>query len=107
MDNPSGCPRAHPQAVGCTQAPQGATPFFKKGNKESASPFNALTHQTQVQAHNGGAPTAQTDPIPTIFPTQPSIRSKSVTFPKSPVTFAEIRIEKRHEQFKSVYEVAP
>src|SRR5207249_1636998 len=67
-------------------------PHLKKGKKETAKPFNPLRHQVPNQAHNGGVPPAQTDPIPTIFPAQPSNRSKSVTFPKSPVTFAEIRI---------------
>ena len=40
MDNPSGCPRAQPQAVGCTQAPQGPTTFGKRQARNS----KALQH---------------------------------------------------------------
>jgi hypothetical protein len=39
----------------------------------------------------GGASPAQHDTIHTIFPAQHSIDSESVTLPKSPVTFAEMR----------------
>jgi hypothetical protein len=40
----------------------------------------------------GGTSPPQHDLIPTIFPAQPSTDLKSVTFPKSSVTFAEMRI---------------
>jgi hypothetical protein len=66
-------------------------PHSKKGKKETAKPFTALRHQAPRQVHNGGVQPAQTNPITTIFCAQPSIQSESVTFPKSPVTFAEIR----------------
>ena len=50
-----------------------------------------IRHQAPDQAHNRGVQTAQTDPIPTLLATQPGTRSKPVTLPKSPVTFAEMR----------------
>ena len=91
MDNPAGCPRAQPQAVGCPQASQGSITIYKKGKNKTARPSKPLTHHEPEQARNAGVPTDQNHPITTIFLAQPSFRSKSVTFPESPVTFAEIR----------------
>ena len=64
---------------------------LKKGKQETAKPFTTLRHQAPGQVHKAGAQPAQSNPITTIFSAQPGIQSKSVTFPKSPVTFAEIR----------------
>src|SRR5439155_9795274 len=36
MDNPAGCPRAHPQAVGCPQAPQGPTTTFEERQERNS-----------------------------------------------------------------------
>jgi hypothetical protein len=36
MDNPTGCPRAHPQAVGCPQAPQGLTTTFEERQERNS-----------------------------------------------------------------------
>ena len=46
MDNPAGCPRAHPQAVGCPQAPQGpTTTSCNKQDKQGKALRPALASQ--------------------------------------------------------------
>ena len=64
---------------------------IKRSKTNKTKPFAANSHQAPIHSHNGGAQRPQIDSLSTINPAQPSTRPKSVTFPKSPVTFAEIR----------------
>ena len=92
MDNPAGCPRAHPQAAGCPQAPQG--PHHHRSNyarQRSQSPASRCDIRPSTTGDFGARKPPQTIPIPTISPAQPSTGFKPVTFPKSPVTIAEMR----------------
>lgn len=89
MDNPAGCPRVHPQAVGCPQAPQGSTtndrnPQVKTPRRDQPS-WSLSTHSEEpldrpIQQPSYNAPRATQPPSP-----------PAVTMPKSSVTFAEMR----------------
>src|SRR5574337_26569 len=48
MDNPAGCPRAHAQAVGCPQAPQGPT---TTQTKKQQRPGVAINYHAQSTDH--------------------------------------------------------
>jgi hypothetical protein len=88
MDNPAGCPRAHPQAVGCPQAPQGPT----TGDGEvQAIPRPPLRHRRPANVRQGGRQPARPHSFLQSQPRNPAPKPRSVTFPKSPVTFAEMR----------------
>ena len=66
MDNPAGCPRAHPQAVGCPQAPQDLTitiekeqekrhtalRFTQQPDDNSSSPRRCSTRSNRPQHYN-------------------------------------------------------
>jgi hypothetical protein len=91
MDNPAGCPRVHPQAVGCPQAPQGST-------TNDRNPQVKTPHCDQP---SWAPPTRLKEPLDRPFQqpfynppraTQPPA-PPAVTFPKSSVTFAEMRRE--------------
>ena len=88
MDTPAGCPRAHPQAVGCPQAPQGPT---TGDGKAQAIPRALLRHRRAVNSHQGGHQPASSPVFLQSQPRNPAPSLRSVTFPKSPVTFAEMR----------------
>ena len=48
MDNPAGCPHAHPQAVGCPQAPQGHTTTSRiRQDKKSKALHRAQTSRAR------------------------------------------------------------
>ena len=48
MDNPAGCPHAHPQAAGCPQAPQGPTTTEQnKQDKDQKPPHRAAASDLQ------------------------------------------------------------
>jgi len=85
---PAGCPLAHPQAVGCPQAPQGSTTVDR--NKQD-KPANPDSHQGRSGFPIGGANTVNPNSFLQSNLAQPSADSKPVTLPKLPVTFAEIR----------------
>jgi len=63
----------------------------KTKNTKNTKPFNSRRHHAPIYVNYGGSPPDQIDLIHTIKPAQPSNRPKSVTMPKSPVTFTEIR----------------
>jgi hypothetical protein len=65
----------------------------ERSKTKKTKPFAAFGHQAPVHDHHGGPQHPQIASIPTINPAQPSARPKSVTFPESPVTFAEIRTQ--------------
>ena len=91
MDNSSSCPPAHPQAAGCTQAPQDSTTTGRIEQEMNSKTWPRAGPRQPDTYRFGGASTQNTTTIPTIFPAQHSIGSEAVTLPKSPVTFAEIR----------------
>ena len=62
-----------------------------KQDKKQKTLRRTATPGPSTDTNFGASKPSQTTPISTIFPTQPSIGSKPATFPKSPVTFAEIR----------------
>ncbi len=64
----------------------------ERSKTNKTKPLDSHWHQAHIHGHHGGPQHPQIDSITTIKPAQPSTRPKSVTFPKSPVTFAEIRI---------------
>src|SRR5438445_11433090 len=66
-------------------------PRAARSKTKISKPCASLRHRTLNHHQIGGSKPPQTDTIPTIFFAQPGTDSKSVTFPKSPVTFAEIR----------------
>ena len=63
MDNPAGCPRAHPQAVGCPQAPQGPT---TREEEPQAIPRAPLRYRMPVNQPPRRPSTSQLTHIPTI-----------------------------------------
>jgi len=91
MDNPAGCPRAHPQAVGCPQAPQGPTTGDAEEQEIQAIPRAALRHRRPDNVRQGGPQPARPHSFLQSQARNPAPSPRSVTFPKSPVTFAEIR----------------
>ena len=65
-----------------------------KQDKKQKTLRRTATPGPSTDTNFGASKPSQTTPISTIFPTQPSTGSKPVTFPKSPVTFAEIRTKR-------------
>ena len=59
--------------------------------KSKQKPFNTIQYCYPTDSFEGGTLPTQTDHIRTIKYAQPSTAPKPVTFPKTPVTFAEIR----------------
>ena len=94
MDNLAGCPRGHAQAVGCPQAPQGATTTTQI-NKQANSPRSAQALYLPSADKRSHPPPESADHL------HPSARNAAAPHPyrsrspKSPVTFAEIRTERR------------
>jgi len=62
-----------------------------RARQECKGPVRRSGLASRHDSTSGAASPLQYDIVPTIFPAQHSIGSESVTLPKSPVTFAEIR----------------
>jgi len=74
MDNPAGCPRDHPQAVGCPQAPQGSTTTIEERQERNTKALQLAQASTLNASSQRRSPTRQNQPHPYNIPraTQPS-----------------------------------